>query len=227
MPDLRLASLETRRALAAEAERLARAGLAPVEIRARLGVSKRAYSNWAKLHGFRQGDLHPERPRAGASVACPAGPGGYAGSGQQLLGLEVPDSDPRRVSGPDHPAWRGGEAASRSRYGASRLTARTELARTVAVMTDADVLAAVRTALAEGDLARVDAWLMSWRGKLRRARSIAALEIFVQGFAEADRPIGQSGQPMRTLVEIAAMSDADLAAYVDSLAAEPRGETNT
>ena len=48
----------------------------------------------------------------------------------------------------------------------------------------------------------------------RRERLIGELESSVQGFAEAERPIGANGQPMRTLAEIEAMSDEDLLAFV-------------
>lgn len=87
MPDLRLLTLEQRRRLAAEAERRARAGEAPGAIREALGLTKAAYSNWAKLFGFRQCDLYPDRKRVGAPPLHPPGPGGYVASGRVFRGL--------------------------------------------------------------------------------------------------------------------------------------------
>lgn len=84
MPDLRTLSLEARQSLAAEVERRARAGEAPKDIRAALGLTVRSYSTWAKLFGFRQCDLFPDKPRAGAPQKLAPGPGGYA---RQVLEL--------------------------------------------------------------------------------------------------------------------------------------------
>ena len=65
--------MSERRALAGECARRARAGEAPTAIRKDLGISYKAYSRWAKLYGFRQGDLFPDGKRAGARVSSAAG----------------------------------------------------------------------------------------------------------------------------------------------------------
>ena len=113
MPDLRALTLDDRRALAREAERRARAGKAPQDIRAALGLSKMPYQRWAKLFGFRQCDLFPDAPRGGGPAKHPPGPGGYAASGRRFQGLPPAPNDPRFVYGPEHPAWHGGEGAWR------------------------------------------------------------------------------------------------------------------
>ena len=64
------------------------------------------------------------------------------------------------------------------------------------------------------DCGELDRLLSAWRAARRRERLIGELESSVQGFAEAERPIGANGQPMRTLAEIEAMSDVDLLAFV-------------
>jgi hypothetical protein len=87
MPDLRTLSLDQRRELCVEAERRARSGEAPGAIRAALGLSKGSYSSWAKLFGFRQCDLFPDKERVGAPPLHPPGPGGYVGSGRVFRGL--------------------------------------------------------------------------------------------------------------------------------------------
>lgn len=87
--DLRTISLEARRALCVEAEFRARAGEAPPAIRAALRLSKASYSQWAKLFGFRQCDLHPDKKRVGAPPLHPPGPGGYVGSGRAFRGLPI------------------------------------------------------------------------------------------------------------------------------------------
>lgn len=87
MIDLRLLTLDQRRELCVEAERRARAGEAPVAIRAALGLSKGSYSQWAKLFGFRQCDLYPGKVRVGAPPLHPPGPGGYVASGRVFRGL--------------------------------------------------------------------------------------------------------------------------------------------
>ena len=177
MPDLRTLSIPERRALAAEAERRARAGEAPGAIRAALGVSPRAYSSWAKLFGFRQCDLYPGAARPGFPPKHPPGPGGYARSGQLLCELPVPAEDGRRVSGPAHPAWRGGAAASRARYAGLRAQRQADAAAEVAAAGSArGVLERVRAALDAGDIARADRLLAAWRKQGRRAAALAKLE---------------------------------------------------
>lgn len=184
-----------------------------------MGIARGTYSRWAKLYGFRQGDLHPEARQAGARVSTPAGPGGYCRSGQHYLDLPVPEDDARRVSGAEHPSWRGGAAASRAGYQALRDERRDAFMSKVAFMADEDVLKEVRALADAGRLTEVDRWLSAWAAAQRREKLIGALEKAVQGFAEVDRPIGASGQPMKTLKEIQAMSDEELYAHVERLVA--------
>ena len=178
MLDLRPVSLKARRALSAEAERRARAGEAPMDIRVALGISKRAYSNWAKLFGFRQCDLFPNRAAPGAPPKYPPGPGGYAHSGRMFRGLPATEDDGRRVYDENHPSWRGGAAQSRERYSKLRSNRKSEAYEEVEAMGNARaVLEAVKAALESGDRDRADRLISAWKVKARRARDLAALEI--------------------------------------------------
>ena len=177
MPDLRTLTLEERHKLAIEAERRARAGEAPKDIRAALGVSQRAYSSWAKLFGFRQCDLHPEEKRAGARGVLPPGPGGYARSGRMLRGLPARPEDGRRVYGPDHPAWRGGPELSRARYGLLRAARKAEARREVEILGAAGAVhQAVIAALDAGEVERADQMLAAWAHIRRRRKTLRMLE---------------------------------------------------
>lgn len=216
MPDLRALTLDERRALALEAERRARAGEAPKDIRADMGVTKRAYSSWAKLFGFRQCDLFPDSPRSGAPVKHPPGPGGYVRSGRGLMGLPAPPEDGRRVYGPDHPSWTGGRAASRERYNQLRdgrkATADTEveaMARTL------DLHRAVKALLADGDHAGADRLLMAWRRQRGRARALRFMENLIreEGDGEALQQDVYDGEDE--------MSDEELCARLSKLIGRP------
>lgn len=177
MPDLRTLTLEERHALAIEAERRARAGDAPKDIRAALGVSQRAYSSWAKLFGFRQCDLHPDEKRAGAPGVLPPGPGGYARSGRMLRGLPARPDDGRRVYGPDHPAWRGGEAMHRARSNLLRVARKEAARREVEILGAAGAVhAAVTAALNAGEVERADHMLAAWAHIRRRRKTLRVLE---------------------------------------------------
>ncbi len=55
-----------------KAEARARAGERPADICAALSIPPSTYSRWARLHGFRRGDLFPDDGRARA--ACAPGP---------------------------------------------------------------------------------------------------------------------------------------------------------
>lgn len=188
MPDLRTLTLEERHALAIEAERRARAGDAPKDIRAALGVSQRAYSSWAKLFGFRQCDLHPEKKRAGAQATLPPGPGGYARSGRMLRGLPARPGDGRRVYGPDHPAWRGGPELSRARYGLLRAARKAEARREVELLGAAGAVhAAVTEALAAGEVERADHMLAAWAHLRRRRKTLNVLKSAVTSETAAER----------------------------------------
>ena len=210
-----------RRALAGECERLARAGVEPVQIRTELGVSYKAYSRWAKIYGFRQGDVFPETPRAGARVRSAAGAGGWVGSGRYTLGLGPPADHPVRMTGEGHPGWTGGAAASRERYGALRDERRNELADRVARQTAAAVLNDVRDAVEVGDYARADRVLTAWRARQRREAGLAALEGLVAEAAAAAGalPEGWTAGDMVSRVQIGAMDDEALRAHVAALVA--------
>lgn len=175
-----------RRALAAECERRARAGVSPVQIREDLGVSYKVYSRWAKLYGFRQEDLFPQQVRAGARVSSPAGPGGWIGSGRYTLGLGAAEDHPVRNSGAGHPGWTGGDAASRERYGALRDTRRDALAVEVEGLAAGDLLPRVRERMEAGDYAGADRLLAAWRAKLRREAGLAKLEAAAEAARAAD-----------------------------------------
>jgi len=176
MVDLRTLTIEQRQQICLEAERRARAGESPPEIRAALGVSKMSYSRWAKLFGFRQCDLHPGVAQACAPPQHPPGPGGYAYSGRRFRGLPPGLKDGRFVYGEDHPAWRGGAAAWRQRDLDKRTAKRRAAAEEVAALeTPAALLKVVEAAQAEGDLARVDRLLTAWRVATRRDSALTAL----------------------------------------------------
>ncbi len=181
MPDLRALTLDERYALAREAERRARAGEAPKDIRADMGVTQRAYSSWAKLFGFRQCDLFPDSPRARGRAKHPQGPGGYARSGRGLMGLPAPPEDGRRVYGPDHPSWKGGREASRERYNqlraGRRATADTEVE---AMASTLDLYRAVKAHLADGDHAGADRLLSAWRRQRGRAQALKLMEQLIR-----------------------------------------------
>lgn len=177
MPDLRTLSIPERQALAAEAERRARAGEAPMVTRAALDISRGAYARWAKLFGFRQCDLHPGAPQACAPPKHPPGPGGYAYSGRRFRGIGPAPDDGRFVYGEDHPAWRGGDAAWRQRDLDKRAGRRDEVAAEVAAAGTAQgVLDLVNAALEAGETGRADQLLAAWRKQDRRATALAKLE---------------------------------------------------
>lgn len=177
MPDLRTLTLEERHKLAIEAERRARAGASPKDIRAALGVSQRAYSSWAKLFGFRQCDLHPDEKRAGARGVLSPGPGGYARSGRMLRGLPARPEDGRHVYGPDHPAWRGGDAMHRARSNLLRVARKEAARQEVEILGAAGAVhQAVNAALDAGEVERADHMLAAWAHIRRRRKTLRVLE---------------------------------------------------
>lgn len=103
---------------------------------------------------------------------------------------------------------------------------RDDLKAMAAALSNEAMLEAVHRLRDAQDWSELDRLLSAWKAARRREKLIGELETLVQGFAEGERPIGASGQPMRTLAEIQAMSDEALVAYVESLVARPeRGET--
>ncbi|MEP1143839.1 MAG: hypothetical protein ABJH52_08970 [Henriciella sp.] len=148
-----------------------------MEIRAALGISTRAYSSWAKLFGFRQCDLLPGQPRAGAPQKLPPGPGGYARSGRVFRGLPATAEDGRRVYGEDHAAWTGGAGASRERYNILRDgRKRTALDEVMGMQDARQVLEAVREAVAAGERDQADRLVAAWATRKRRDKALAGLE---------------------------------------------------
>ncbi len=211
--DLRTLSIEERRALSSEAERRARAGEAPKAIRAALGISRRAYSSWAKLFGFRQCDLYPGEKRAGFPQKHPPGPGGYARSGRVFRGLPPAAEDGRHVYGPEHPAWTGGTAAARGRYTQLRDGRKAAARETVERLETAQlILREVRDALDEGDQTKADRLLAAWKARTRRARDLELLE----AAAKAEATAGMTWAE-RCWAETEHMSDEELAAKVSRL----------
>ncbi|MCR9270270.1 MAG: hypothetical protein NXH72_09810 [Hyphomonadaceae bacterium] len=149
MPDIRALPIEERRALAAEAERRARAGERPTEIAAALGISLTTYGRWAALFGFRLSDLDPDHKQGRAVLAV--GPrGGPSGRFMLRQGL-------------------GGRVKGSGRPPGIDLTAE-------GLTTAKAVLGAVRAALAGGDRGRADRLIAAWKVQARRARDLAALE---------------------------------------------------
>ncbi|WOR13913.1 hypothetical protein RYZ27_09045 [Hyphomonas sp. FCG-A18] len=221
--DLRALTIEDRQALAAEAGRLARLGVSPADIRAQLGIRVGTYARWAKLYGFRQGDLHPQAHRAGAPLTTPAGPGGYCRSGQLYLNQPVPEDDPRRVSGPDHPSWRGGRAAAREKYQTLRDDRRNAFMRKVAQMPDGDILSTVRDLLDKDELTEADRWLSAWRAARRREKTLGDLEkAMTRQIARQPITYDENGLSICTDPKIKAMSDEELDAYLEALMPKPQ-----
>lgn len=149
MPDLRSLPIESRRQLAAEAERRARAGERPTEIAASLGLSMTTYGRWAALYGFRLSDLNPDdkHGRARQDAGTASGMSGRFMLGQGLGG---------RVKGSGRPPGIDLEAEY--------------------LFTTKAILNAVRDALQEGDRSRADRLIAAWKVKARRTRDLATLE---------------------------------------------------
>lgn len=222
MVDLRTLDMDARRALCAQAEQRARAGEAPVAIRAALGLERGTYARWAKLFGFRAGDLSPSIPQAGAALQHPPGPGGYARSGRFYRGEGLPEDHPARAHGAGHPGWTGGEAAARARHGRLRDGQRDAALQAVDGLKAADLLQTVTGALAAGELSEADRLLRAWRAQKRRAIALAALEAEAEGEHEAARRLhlmSDAWTPEDGLgdLTIAEMSDAQLRRYIVSL----------
>ncbi len=148
MPDLRFLTFQDRQALAADAERRARAGEAPSDIRKALGLTKGTYTIWAKQGGFRQMDLR----------------------GSELAPREIP-----------------GRGAARSAPEAA-----------------AQVLVAVRAAIAAGDRAGADKLVAAWSAKRRRDKALATLEAEVAQ-AAADRADAAELTDAALVAEVAAL----------------------
>ncbi|MEM1389549.1 MAG: helix-turn-helix domain-containing protein [Pseudomonadota bacterium] len=91
---------------------------------------------------------------------------------------------------------------------------REDLKAMAAALSNEAMLEAVYRLREAQDWGELDRLLSAWKTARRRERLIGELESSVQGFAEVERPIGANGQPMRTLAEIEAMSDADLLDFV-------------
>ncbi|GAB5454173.1 MAG: hypothetical protein Hens2KO_04020 [Henriciella sp.] len=149
MPDLRSLPIETRRQLAVEAERRARAGETPTKIAAALGLSLTTYGRWAALYGFRLSDIDPENKQGrGQHEAGTAS--GMSGRFMLRQGLGG------RVKGSGRPAGIDLEAEG--------------------LLTTRAILNAVRDALQANDRSRADRLIAAWKVKARRTRDLATLE---------------------------------------------------
>lgn len=149
MPDLRSLPIETRRQLATEAERRARAGETPTKIAAELGISITTYGRWAALYGFRVSDLDPSDKRGrGQHEAGKAS--GMSGRFMLRQGLGG------RVKGSGRPP--GVDLESER------------------LLTTRAILNAVRDALEANDRTRADRLIAAWKVKARRTRDLATLE---------------------------------------------------
>ncbi|MEM9937993.1 MAG: hypothetical protein AAF768_04045 [Pseudomonadota bacterium] len=189
-----------------------------MDIRADLGVSYKAYSSWAKLYGFRQEDLFPDQPRAGARVSTPPGPGGYVKSGRYTEGLGLPEDDPRRITGEGHPGWTGGEGASRARYGRLRDGQRDAALAKVAELSAGQLLVAVREALDAGELSAADRLLRAWRAQGRREAGLEALEAAAAAeWADPELPEDWRPGDELSLAQLSAMGDYALYVHLCAL----------
>lgn len=149
MPDLRSLPIETRRQLAVEAERRARAGETPTKIAAALGLSLTTYGRWAALYGFRLSDIDPDHKQGrGQHEAGTAS--GMSGRFMLRQGLGG------RVKGSGRPAGIDLEAEG--------------------LLTTRAILNAVRDALQASDRSRADRLIAAWKVKARRTRDLATLE---------------------------------------------------
>ena len=77
-------TMDQRRALIAECRRRRQAGESAKDICAALQINIKTFHKWAKIHGFRLGDLDPGNPRARA--ALPPGPSAHTSTGRYMRG---------------------------------------------------------------------------------------------------------------------------------------------
>lgn len=149
MPDLRSLPIETRRQLAVEAERRARAGETPTKIAAALGLSLTTYGRWAALYGFRLSDIDPDNKQGRGQHEAGAA-SGMSGRFMLRQGLGG------RVKGSGRPTGIDLEAEG--------------------LLTTRAILNAVRDALQANDRSRADRLIAAWKVKARRTRDLATLE---------------------------------------------------
>lgn len=185
-------------------------------IRAALGLSPQTYARWAKAGGFRQGDLHPQAHRPGAHLSTPAGPGGSARSCRYRKGEGLAPDHPAAQSGAGHPAWRGGVAASRARYGERRDGQRDKAEAEVAERPAAELYLDVLNHLANGDAARADRLMRAWRALQRRQAWLKTLkQAAYDNIHQRQRAAGiLRWQDARSLQDLAQLSEAELERYV-------------
>ena len=81
-------TMEQRRALIAECKRRMEAGEKVKDICAALQIPQKTFQRWAKVHGFRRGDIDPENPRA--RTRTHPGPSAGTSSGLYLRGGSRP-----------------------------------------------------------------------------------------------------------------------------------------
>ena len=89
-------TMEQRRALIAECRRRMETGETVKSICAALQLPQKTFHKWAKIHGFRRGDIHPEDPRARSRL--PPGPSARTSSGLYMRGAShgKPDGSGRK-----------------------------------------------------------------------------------------------------------------------------------
>ena len=77
-------TMEQRRALIAECKRRMQAGEKVTDICDALQIPQKTFQRWAKVHGFRRGDIDPASPLA--RTRAPAGPTPATSSGRYMRG---------------------------------------------------------------------------------------------------------------------------------------------
>lgn len=184
--------IERRRELAAEAEHRARSGETPKQICAALGLTPSTYWRWAKLFGFRRGDLNPADPKS--RTRLPKGKGDRGATGAYVLA-----------------EGRGGRV--RPAGPARRIDLDGEGLKTAGT-----VLEAVEAALEDGDTIRADRLIAAWRAEKRRKTAVSALEQEAIETGEREPPIPffdpVTGEGMMTQAWIRAASTETLIAYI-------------
>lgn len=192
MPDFRYLPIAQRREIAADAERRARAGDSPKQICDALGLAPSTYWRWAKLFGFRRGDLNPADPLA--RVQLPKGKNGSGANAAFLLDEGL--GGRARGGGPPR-------CVDLSREG---------------LETAGTVLEAVEAAIEDGDTIRADRLIAAWRAQKRRKTALDELQQAAIESGERAPPIPffdpVTGEGMMTMEWIKAASTETLIAYI-------------
>lgn len=191
-----------RRALCAQAEQRARAGEAPMVTCTVLNLSITTYYRWAALFGFRLSDLDPDHAR---------------GRGQHAAGSRLDHGEGKGPTGRFMlERGTGGKVAGSGRPPAVDLAA-------LGLETAAQVLDAVRAALARGEVGAGDRLLSAWRARMRREAGLAMLEGLAAQEAAGAGVLAQDWRPgdMVSLAQIEAMDGDMRRRHVCALVGKP------